>query len=132
MMRLVPVILLLAGAPIAGCYNTSPPVSRDPLALSPRGVYGDVTTRAHEYSGELLSVTANDLTLLAENRVVVIPFSQLKKAEFHNIGVAIAGVPSTRHFDQLRYASRFPYGIPGTALRAILSQYNRTATDTVK
>jgi hypothetical protein len=132
MMRLLPVLFAVAAAALAGCYHTSPPLDRDPVALSPRGVHGDVYTRASVYSGELLTVTANDLTMLTENRVVVIPFTQLSKGDFHSIDVMLAGAPSTRHFDQLRYASRFPYGIPTTALRAILSQFNRTATDTVK
>jgi hypothetical protein len=125
-------VFLFAALTLAGCYRTSPPLGRDPLAQSPRGVYGEATTRAHTYAGELLAVSASDLTMLAEGQVVVVPFTQLAVGDFRNIGVMIKGQPSTRHFDQLRYASRFPYGIPTPALRAILAQYSRSAPDTVK
>jgi hypothetical protein len=133
MMR-VPLLtgLALAGVLLSGCYRTSPPLARDPLAQSPLGVYGEVSTPGHTYAGELLAVSSIDLTMLAEARVVVIPFAQLAAGDFRKIDVMIKGVPSARHFDQLRYASRFPYGIPASALRAILAQYSRAAVDTVK
>jgi hypothetical protein len=129
MRRLTIALALFA---IAGCYHTSPPVERDPLAMSPRGVTGEVVTSTHTYAGELLAITANDLTMLSENRIVVIPFAIMGKGDFGKIDVMLNGAPSTRHFDQLRYASRYPYGIPAPALRDLLAYLQRPKTDTVR
>jgi hypothetical protein len=126
------VIITVALCVAASCYHTSPPVERDPLALSPRGVSGEVATNARTYTGELLTITANDLTMLSENRIVVIPFSLMGSGDFGSIDVMIKGAPSSRHFDQLRYASRYPYGIPAPALRDLLAYLQRPKTDTVK
>jgi hypothetical protein len=52
--------------------------------------------------------------------------------DFGSIDVMIKGAPSSRHFDQLRYASRYPYGIPAPALRDLLAYLQRPKTDTVK
>jgi hypothetical protein len=126
------VLMMLALCGAAACYHTSPPVERDPLALSPRGVNGVVATSAQTFSGELLTITANDLTMLSENRIVVIPFSLMGTGDFRDIDVMLKGAPSSRHFDQLRYASRYPYGIPVPAMQDLLAYLQRPKTDTVK
>lgn len=124
--------IMLALCATAGCYHTSPPVARDPLAMSPRGVQGSVSTSARTYVGELLAITANDLTMLSDSRIVVIPFSLVATGDFRDIDVMIRGGPSSRHFDQLRYASRYPYGIPAPALRDLLAYLQAPKTDTVR
>ena len=58
--------------------------------------------------------------------------AQIESGDFSAIGVHIAGPPSPTHLNQLRYASRFPYGILDAAMKAILSKMGRSAPDTAR
>jgi len=117
---------------VNGCIYTGGSPSKSPLANSPEGVAGIVTVAMHVYKGELLTVTRADLTMRTSEGVVVIPYSQIESGSFSAIDVDIAGAPSPTHLYQLRYASRFPYGIPDAAMKAILSKMGRSAPDTVR
>ncbi|HJP86727.1 MAG TPA: hypothetical protein VJ852_12095 [Gemmatimonadaceae bacterium] len=122
-------MLVLVGS---GCIFTGGSPSESSLANSPQGVAGIVTVGPRVYEGELLTVTRTDLTLRTSTTVVVIPFSQIERGGFSEIDVYIAGAPSPTNLDQLRYASRFPYGIPAPAMKAILSSMGRSAPDTAR
>lgn len=117
---------------VSGCIYTGGSPSKSPLAKSPEGVAGVVTVATHVYEGELLTVTRGDLTMRTSEAVVVIPYSQIERGGFSAIDVTIAGAPSSRNLDQLRYASRFPYGIPDAAMKTILSKMGRSAPDTAR
>ena len=117
---------------VSGCIYTGGSPSKSPLANSPEGVAGVVTVATHVYEGELLTVTKSDLTIRMSDAVVVIPYSQIESGGFSAIDVHIAGAPSPRNLDQLRYASRFPYGIPDAAMKAILFKMGRSAPDTAR
>jgi hypothetical protein len=117
---------------VSGCIYTGGSPSKAPLANSPEGVAGVVTVGSRTYDGELLTVTKADLTMRTSEAVVVIPYSQIESGGFSAIDVNIVGAPSARNLDQLRYASRFPYGIPDAAMRAILSKMGRPAPDTAR
>ncbi len=117
---------------VNGCIYTGGSPSKSPLANSPEGVAGVVTVATHVYEGELLTVTPADLTMRTSGAIVVIPYSQIESGGFSAIDVHIAGAPSPRNLNQLRYASRFPYGIPDAAMKAILSKMGRSAPDTAR
>jgi hypothetical protein len=122
---------LLAMVAGTACH-TSPDPLRDPRVLSPRGVHGDIDTPARRYSGELLALTGADFILLTDERLVVIPFVAAYAGRFGSIDVSTYGAPWGRHAEQLRYASRYPYGIPAEALTAILRSKAQSAPDTAK
>jgi len=115
-----------------GCIYTGGSPSKSPLANSPEGVAGVVTAATQVYEGELLAVTKADLTMRTAEAVVVIPYSLVESGGFAAIDVDIVGAPSLRNLDQLRYASRYPYGIPDAAMKAILSKLARSGPDTVR
>lgn len=117
---------------VSGCIYTGGSPSKSPLANSPEGVAGVVTVATRVYEGELLTVTRADLTMRTSEAVVVIPYSQIESGGFGAIGVHIVRAPSPGNLDQLRYASRFPYGIPDPAMKAILSRIGRAAPDTAR
>ena len=117
---------------VSGCIYTGGSPSKAPLANSPEGVAGVVTLASHVYEGELLTVTKADLTMRTSEAIVVIPYSLVESGDFSAIDVNIAGAPSPRNLSQLRYASRFPYGIPDAAMKAILSKMGRSVPDTVR
>jgi len=121
----------VAALVMSGCIFTGGSPSKSPLANSPQGVAGVVTAASRTYEGELLTVTKADLTLRTSDGIVVIPYSRLESGGFSAIDVDIVGAPSPRNLDQLRYASRYPYGIPDAAMKAILAQLGRPAPDTV-
>ena len=116
----------------SGCLYTGGSPSASPLANSPEGVAGVVTVGTHLYEGELLTVTAADLTMLTPMGVIVIPFSQIESGVFAAIDVRIAGIPSPTKWSQLRYASRFPYGIKAPVMSAILAKIGQSAPDTTR
>lgn len=124
-------VVLLGALAGAACYTSRDPL-RDPRALSPRGVHGDIETSARNYSGELLALTDADFVLLTDERLVVIPFVVARDGKFGSIGVSTFGAPWERHAEQLRYSSRYPYGIPPAALSAILRSKGQEAPDTAK
>jgi len=115
---------------VTGCIYTGGSPSKSPLANSPEGVAGVVTAAARVYEGELLTVTRADLTMRTSEAVVVIPYSLIESGGFDGIDVHIIGAPSPTNLFQLRYASRYPYGIPDAAMKAILSKIGRSAPDT--
>ena len=129
--KILPALGVL-GLGMGGCIFTGGSPSKSPLANSPKGVSGVVAAASHIYLGELLTVTDSDLTMRTSERIVVIPYSRLERGDFSEIEVNIAGAPSRRNRDQLRYASRYPYGIPDVAMKAILSKMGRSAPDTVR
>jgi hypothetical protein len=117
---------------MTGCIYTGGSPSKAPLANSPEGVAGVVALHSDVYQGELLTVTKADLTLRTSERVVVIPYSLVESGAFSAIDVDIVGVPSPTNLSQLRYASRYPYGVPDAAMKAILAKIGRSAPDTAR
>jgi hypothetical protein len=114
-----------------GCIYTGRSPRNDPVARSPLGVHGQIRVGRDRYAGELLAITSNDFVLLTD-RVVVIPFAIAGVGDFGSIDIGTYGAPWQIHAEQLRYASRYPYGIPAEALDAILRQHGQTAPDTAK
>jgi hypothetical protein len=125
------VALLIAGL-AAACIYTSPKPSEDPTLRLPYGVRGEVDVGRDRYAGELLAITGVDFVMLTDRRLVVIPFAIAGTGDFGSIGVTTYGAPWQVHSEQLKYASRYPYGIPPVALDAILRQRGQTVPDTVK
>ena len=131
-MRYLQRLALLPLAAAAACVYTSPPATRDQIALSPLGVHGDITVGANRYSGELLAITRADFVLLTSRRLFVIPFRIAGPGDFGSVDIHTYGAPWETHALQLRYASRYPQGIPGVALSAILQSKGQTIPDTVR
>jgi hypothetical protein len=115
----------------AACYTSVDPRT-DPTLRSPLGVHGEVDVGGSRYAGELLTITAADFTLLTDRRLVVIPFTVAGDGRFKSIGIGTYGPPWPANAEQLKYASRYPYGIPAVALEAILRQHGQTAPDTAR
>ena len=114
------------------CIHTTPAPRDDPTIRAPLGVHGEIDVGGDRYSGELLTITGTDFTLLTDRRLVVIPFAIARDGRFKAIGIGTYGAPWEVHAEQLKYASRYPYGIPDVALAAILRQRGQVAPDTIK
>lgn len=127
-----PTLGLLVAVFGAACIYTSRSPSNDPIVLSPRGAPGVVRVGLDLYEGELLAATSNDYVMLLPKRLVVIPYAIAWSAEFKSVSVRATGDPNDEHLTQLRYASRFPYGIPAPAMTAILGTTGQSAPDTIR
>lgn len=125
-------LAFLAFAAVSSCIHTGPVPNRDPIVLSPLGVHGDIDVGANRYSGELLAITDREFLLLTSSRLFVIPFPIAGSGDFSSIDIRTYGAPWQTHAEQLRYASRYPQGIPAPALSAILRSKGQAAPDTVR
>ena len=123
---------IVAAAFATACVYTSPSPVNDPATGSPLGARAEITAGRDQYTGELLAITAADFTLLTDRRVVVIPFDVAGIAHFRSVGIGTYGAPWPSNAEQLKYASRFPEGIPPSALDAILRTRGQTAPDTIR
>jgi hypothetical protein len=131
---LIPGCVLLYAMTLSGCF-TSPPPNEFPPALSPRGAIGAVyLADGRNYWGELLSFTDSAFVVLVGGRVAVAPFRHVERLAFS--GFSCGEFPSgnclsPKSIEDARTVSRFPYGIPAPALRALLERGKQTAPDSL-
>ncbi|MFL5606342.1 MAG: hypothetical protein ACJ8AD_07850 [Gemmatimonadaceae bacterium] len=106
--------------------STSVRVDRYLPAMEPAGIRGELTTTFDRapLRAELLAIDDSSYVVLVRDRVTVAPFRLLKEAEFDPIGTTTRDgrAPSTDHRTQLKFASRFPYGIPAEAMSRLLEK----------
>ena len=120
---------------LTGCF-TSPHPNHFPPARSPSGAVGTVyLTDGRDYSGELLSASDTSVVVLVGHRVAVTPLRHVQRLSFR--GFACGQFPSDaclspRSVEDARAVSRFPFGIPAPAFRALLERGNQTAPDSLK
>lgn len=123
--------LLLCLLLALGCY-TSPRPEKFRPALNPHGVMGTLSfSGKRSVRVELLEMQDSAYVVLADDRVAVAPFRLVLDATFDRIGrVAVArAAPAAKEQEQLRHASRFPFGIPAQALAALLAVHEQAAPD---
>jgi hypothetical protein len=122
--------LILVLALVSACATSVPPVEFEP-AMSPRGVIGEVSVGPTSYSGaELLAVEDSGYVLLHNSRLTFAPFRNVRIARFAQIGVSY-GKPGRDMYHQLRFASRFPYGISAPVKAALLQHTGQRFPDTL-
>jgi hypothetical protein len=130
MRRLLDMSLLLAT--LTACA-TSVKVDEYLPAVEPAGIRGELTTTYERSSVrvELLAVDDSSYIVLDRDRVAVAPFRVVQKAVFDPIGTTTreGRAPSSDHFAQLKYASRFPYGIPAAVMTRLLEKSGQRRPD---
>jgi hypothetical protein len=87
------------------------------------GVQASISLARTHLTGELLEARDTALVLLGDEQVALVPYSAIRYGTFSSTDVTVANglPPSGEPFSQLRLLSRFPYGIPGAALRRLLA-----------
>ena len=114
-----------------GCYTSPRPEEYRP-ATNPRGVMGTLSFSGNRsVRVELLELQDSAFVVLLDDRVGIAPFRVVLDARFDRIGVvAVArSAPPAELHEQLRLASRFPFGIPPEALAALLAVHDQAAPD---
>jgi hypothetical protein len=125
------VVMMLATA----CTTSADPRQFE-LAQSPHGVAGTVTVGERRFAvQELLAVQDSGYVVLVGGRVAFGPFRLVNNARFRHLGSIVPvnseGTPAPGRLQQLRFASRFPHGIPAPAMAALLRQSQQQAVDTL-
>ena len=127
-MKRLSLLLLLA----AGCY-TSPKPETYARALQPNGDRGTIElTDGRSLDVELLEVRDSAYVVLIDDRVAIAPYPSIKSASFEHQSWRtnqVAASPSARTRETLRHASRFPFGMRGAALEALLRVSGQTQPD---
>jgi hypothetical protein len=129
-------ITLVALALVSGCAPTSAHPSAFEPAHVPYGVQGTLRVGATTYHDvELLAVQDSGYVVLTNSRIGVAPFRDVSLARFRRFGYAVPtdrnGIPTADAREQLRFLSRFPYGIPAPAMAALLQHAGQQAPDTL-
>jgi hypothetical protein len=119
-------------ATLTAC-KTSPGVGDYLPAVEPAGIRGYLTTTYDRRPArvELLAVDDSSYIVLSRDRVAVAPFRAVLTAVFEPIGTTTRDgrAPSSSHRSQLRYASRFPYGIPAPVMSRLLEKSGHRRPD---
>jgi hypothetical protein len=130
MRRLLAASVLLAT--LSACSTSPSPHDYLP-AVEPSGIRGDLTTTFTRGAlrVELLAVDDSSYIVLSRDRVAVAPFRIVQIAVFEPIGTTTRGGrgPSSGHRSQLKYASRFPYGIPAPVMARLLEKSGQQRPD---
>ena len=124
--------LILVGSCI---HFTSSSPDKSPLIQARSGERGYVKLRdGVESSGELIEVRDSSLTVLEPTRLVLVPFTEIARAEFglRFLTDRLSSNPSRTTLDYGRSASRFPLGLTGPARDAILQGLGRATVDTLR
>jgi len=128
------VSIMLAAA--ACVVRTGHPASEDARVVSAQGIIGTLSlSSGGTATGELLSVDEAAFVILADTRVLVVPFSAISSGTFsrpgaqHNTRIPIRGSPTAERQRELRDHSRYPYGIPAPAMAALLNRAGQSKPD---
>ena len=130
--------LVAALLPSAHACRTSPEPRRAAVDDSPRGASVVVhLTDRRRLAGELLAVRDSSLLLLLPgNRVAVGRVADVDRVDLGTFGWSRQldrnALTSPGGLERARQASRFPYGLPDPALRAMLARFGQTSPDTLR
>lgn len=117
-------LLAIALAGAAACY-TSPPVEAFPLARKPGGISGSIRmANGRSFAAELLTLNDTAYVLSWNQYVGITRYTDIKQATFEGIGLMSEWEktkPARDALQRARLMSRFPYGIPDTALTQLLA-----------
>jgi hypothetical protein len=124
-------IVLFALACFADGCSYGMTAKKFPPALGPRGVTMRVVTEQRVASGELLEVRDTGIVVLADQKVALLPYSSIVRANAEGIssGLEIEGRrnPDPEVRERLRLLSHFPQGLSPPLLQELLNKYGQTS-----
>jgi len=120
--------LLLVAVVALGCYTSTDP-NRFAPAIGPHGVMGALALSNTRVGVELLELRDSSYVVLVRNRVAIVPFRAVSAWRFDQIANWRYAPPAGLLREQLTSASRFPYGMPPTALAELLAAAGQAAPD---
>lgn len=119
--RIEAAALALALLVSAGCM-TGPSAKEFRALREARGVEIMVEGPRAQLKGELLEVREHHLLIWDGCRLLLAPFERIRDSGFFTVEPKwIAGTPTAIEREELRVMSRYPTGIPASALAELLS-----------
>lgn len=109
------IVVLAAGA----CF-TGPSAGSFTPAVSGHGVDAHLHLGRRRVEGELLELRDTGYVVINTLGVQIVPFSGVDAASFDGLG-SLYGTPGSDWSERLRLASRFPHGMPDSALAQLLA-----------
>lgn len=101
-------------------------------ATSAHGVETHLRVGAGDVQGELLELRDSAFVLLSGEGVLLVPLSSVRSANFSQVGSYSGGSLSTELATRLHLVSRFPRGIPDSALQILLADRRQAALLVIK
>jgi hypothetical protein len=116
-------ILVAMGAAClsVSCF-TGPSAHSFTPAVTGHGVDGQLQLRNRTVKGELLELRDTAYVLATDEGILLVPFPAVRRAKFESFGSFGGGVPDSEWRERLHLASRFPRGIPESALTTLLAE----------
>lgn len=130
MTRLITIVFI---ALVAGCHVGSGDVRKMPAAVDRAGARGVAAVGKVGYRGELLAVRDSSLLIRTDSaRVVSIHISKARFVDFRPFVNARANFLREQDIVRLRRISRFPFGIPESALAEILAKSKSVSVEVIE
>jgi hypothetical protein len=112
-------LVVIATALVTSCFIGPSAHSFKP-AVSGHGVESHLRVGRREVEGELLELRDSAYVLVGYDGIVLVPFRAVEGAQFKDIGSFGGGAPDPEWSERLHLASRFPQGMPASALELLL------------
>ena len=126
-------LISVSAIALTSACRTSPAPDRFRPAFVPNGVHGVITLDSGKrVEVELLEVTDTAYVVLTGNRVAVAPYRALRRVYFEHqdwMDQPDHADPSSELRERLRYASRFPFGMPAATLAELLRRGGQDRPD---
>lgn len=116
---------------ISGCF-VGKNVRKEPAAITAAGAVGWVEANRVHYEGTLLAITDTTLVLQlgTSQRLIEVPTRVIRHFDFNPFGGG--SNPTAAELNLLRQASRFPFGIPESALASLLARADQAAIERIQ
>jgi hypothetical protein len=112
-------VAVIAAVVSASCF-TGPSAGGFTPAVSGHGVDSQLRLGNGTVKGELLELRDTAYVLATAQGIVLVPFRAVRRARFESFGSFGGGAPDSEWRERLHLASRFPKGMPASALTMLL------------
>jgi hypothetical protein len=126
------IVVVGVGALMSASCFTGPSAHSFTPAVSGHGVDSQLDVGNRAMKGELLEVRDTAYVLATDQGIWLVPFRIVRRARFESFGSFRGGAPDSEWQQRLHLASRFPQGIPESALALLLEDARQSELKVVR
>ena len=130
MIRATALLTLLALACLTNGCSFGMTARKYSPAQGPKGIMMHVSTGQKQLTGELIEVRADGILLVAEEKLLLLPYTAILSAEANEKDspyiISKGTVPNRDVQEHLRLLSRFPQGLTPELIQRLLDAYGQT------
>ena len=130
MIRATALLTLLALACLTNGCSFGMTARKYSPAQGPKGIMMHVSTGQKQLTGELIEVRADGILLVAEEKLLLLPYTAILSAEAKEKDspyiISKGTVPNRDVQEHLRLLSRFPQGLTPELIQRLLDAYGQT------